>query len=172
MTMRFWMISAMVMVFLCGTTYGFELTPSVVGNDQFIKGFIGAGDPNAGLVGPYATWNDMDSENVWAAGLRGQYDISGTMQAGISKILPVPASWWEALEALKASGYIGVEVGVCNLTGAREAEATPLIGARLGPLVAEVGYSIFEGGQVKTQSGTLAESGLTWWIGLQWPLRF
>jgi hypothetical protein len=168
-------VSIIVMLFLmllCSTTYGLGITPSVVGNDQFLKGWVGFGDPNVGMVGPYVTWNDLDPTNIWAGGVRGQLDLSGTVQAGISRIIPVPASWWETLEMLHASAYGAVEVGACHLIGGPEAETTPLLGARLGPLVVEVGYAIFDGGKIASADKVIAESGLTWWVGLQWPMRF
>ena len=150
-----------------------DVVPNVLANDQVVKGWLGFGDPNEGLVGAYVGWNDQDPTNLWAVGLRGQYDISPQIRGVLGTVFGVPETWWSTLDQMGARVYIFNEVGICNLHESAEAVATPGIGARLFVLTVEAGCDIFESGQIKAPSGDiLAESGFTWFIGISRTFRF
>ncbi len=156
----------------CQITSAFDLVPSVIGNDQYLKGRLGFGDPNGGLIGPYASWNDQDWKHVWGAGVFGQYDISPQARAVIGTVFGVPETWWESLDQVGARVYVGDEVGACNLAGPPEAQTTPFLGARLFVLTAEIGYNVFEGGKIVTDNGRIAKSGMAWFIGVGRTFRW
>jgi hypothetical protein len=152
--------------------FAFDVVPGVIGNDQYIKGWVGLGDPNGGLIGPYGTWNDQVPTNIWAVGVRGQLDVSNVARTAIGTVFGVPEIWWKALDTVGARVYVGDEVGACHLIGGSEAQTTPFIGARLFVLTAEVGYDIFENGRIETADGVLAKSGMTWFVGVSRDFKF
>lgn len=160
------------LVALCGTANAFDIVPAVSANDQFVKGWIGFGDPNGGLIGPYGTWNDEDPTSLWATGVRGQFDISESARSVLGGIFGIPDTWWQSLDKVGARAYVFNEIGVCDF-GTPDAIASPGIGARLFVLTAEVTYDILDGGTIRAPSGDiLAESGFQWFIGVSRVFRF
>ncbi|MCE5324913.1 MAG: hypothetical protein LLG01_00715 [Planctomycetaceae bacterium] len=167
-----WLIPLLLCFLFCSPLLAFDIVPAVVGNDQYITGRVGLGDPNQGLAGPYVRWNDQDPDTLWGAGVFGSYDLSAQVREAVGTVLQVPQTWWDTLDKLGARTYIGAEVGVCDFTGEPQAESTPYWGGRLGPLVGEIGYTVFEGGHIRQASEIVAESGLMWRIGVGWTFRF
>jgi len=168
------LVTAVVAVLLvCGQAWSFDIVPAIAANDEIVKGWVGFGDPNGGLVGPYAAWNSVDPTNVWGAGVRGQVDLSGPARALFGAMFGVPETWWNSLESVGARAYVFHEIGACDLTGQAEAVASPGLGARFFVLTAELTYDIFEGGKVQRPGGDiLAESGFAWFIGISRVFRF
>lgn len=144
----------------------FNVVPGFSGNNQFLKGWVGFGDPNGGLIGPYGKWNDEDSSNLWGVGARGQIDVSNTARNLLGDAFGIPEKWWDALDSVGARVYVANEIGACNLAGEREADTSVLIGARLLVLHGELGYKLVEGGGVDSPDGWIDKSGFTWFIGI------
>ena len=165
-----WVVMA-VLVVLCSTVYG-DIAVPVTGNDDTIKGRVMFGDPNEGLVGFYGAWDDRAPEHLWGAGVTARMDISGEVTSLLDRFLGTPTSWWELLDSLGARAYLWADIGPAALAEDPQATATPGAGLRLGPFLAEAGYSLLEGGSIPLGDGDELESGMTYWIGVEWSIRF
>lgn len=167
------MVAVVAIMALCSSVSAFDIVPSIAANDQFVKGWVGFGDPDGGLIGPYVAWNDQDSKNLWGVGIRGQLDVSAPARQALGTIFGVPQVWWDSLDKVGARVYAFNEIGICRMHGGPEAVASPGLGARLFVLTVEGTYDIFEGGQVRSLAGDpLAESGFQWFIGISRVFRF
>jgi len=169
-----WMALLVVALACAGAGAGdFDVTPTMVGNPDIIKGRVGFGDPNEGMIGPYGSWNDGDPYHLWGAGGYAQVDVTKSVTGTIDRILGTPNAWWELLEELGGQVYLVTEVGPASLSNKPQATAMPGVGIRLGPLIAEFGYDIVEGGAIEDEAGEeLAESGPTYFIGISKTFRF
>lgn len=150
---------------LCSTTFGMDANVKVLGNDQIVKGFVGFGDPNGGVVGPLIGWNDQDAGTaIYSAGVRGEYDISEQAWSALDSTIGLPETWKTLFSQLQARPYILCEIGAANLRHDVEAVTSPGIGFRVGPFSFEGVYDIFESGVITHDGIVLDESG--------WDIRF
>jgi hypothetical protein len=174
MAMAKWMlyVAALAAVVLCSTVYGSDVTPQVGGNNGMLKSRIGFGDPNEGMVGPWGSWSRTDTDHIWGAGVFGRIDLSGQIAGMIDSAFDTPDSWWKLLADLGARAYLVTDVGAVNLNGDADATAVPGFGLVLGPLWAEIGYQVFEGGGIKQAGKLLADDGVVYTIGIQKVFRF